>query len=113
MKWRRGYQTGLIAIIYSGTLAWLGASPTAHYVWPSSPNPLPPYLTWETAAHTIQEAVDAAASGSTVVVTNGVYATGSRAASEAGTVTLNRVVIQRPLTLRSVNGPEVTLIAGN
>ncbi|MEI7733446.1 MAG: PKD domain-containing protein [Verrucomicrobiota bacterium] len=78
-------------------------------VWPDSPNPTPPYADWTTAAQTIQTAVDAAQAGDTVLVTNGVYATGGRAVSG---LTTNRVVIDKAVKLRSVNGPDVTVIQG-
>lgn len=84
--------------------------PASLYVWQGSPNPAPPYTNWGTAAHGIQEAVDAAGPNDEIIVTNGIYATGGRTAS-VGLLT-NRVVIDKPLTLRSVNGPDVTIIEG-
>ncbi len=68
------------------------------------------YLTWETAAADIQSAIDAADAGDTIWVTNGVYDTGGRVFG--ATITTNRVLIDKAVTVRSVNGPAVTLIEG-
>jgi len=86
-----------------------GAFAAARYVWQSSPNPSPPYTNLATAAHVIQDAVDVAVAGDEVVVRDGVYATGGRAVY--GLMT-NRVAVDRPITLRSVNGPQFTVIQG-
>jgi PKD repeat protein len=84
--------------------------PAPRAVWAGSPSPSPPFTNWQTAAHTIQDAVDVAVPGDTVWVTNGVYATGQRVV--VGTAA-NRVAITKAITVRSVNGPAVTLIHGN
>src|SRR5438445_10681630 len=80
-----------------------GASAATHYVDVNSTNATPPYTTWSTAATNIQDAVDAAVAGDEIVVTNGIYASGGRAVY--GTMT-NRVAVDRPLKLRSFNGPQ-------
>jgi hypothetical protein len=66
--------------------------------------------TWAAAKQTIQAAVDVAQAGDTVWVSNGVYATGTRVTP--GHLLMNRVVITNDITVRSVNGPETTLIRG-
>ena len=85
-------------------------TPPLHYVTLDSTNPVPPFLSWETAAADIQSAVDATdTAGAVVVVGDGVYATGGRAV--AGTMT-NRVAIDRPIIVQSLNGPALTVIQG-
>ena len=81
-----------------------------HYVAPGSASPATPYSSWATAARTIQDAVDAASPGDEIVVTNGIYATGGRPVN--GYVLTNRVAVDRPVLVRSVNGPVVTVIQG-
>ena len=79
-------------------LAASSLSAATHYVSLGSTNPTPPYATWARAATNIQDAVDAATFGDTVVVTNGLYPGG--------------VWVTKPLTLLSVNGPQFTVIQG-
>ena len=68
-----------------------------YYVAANSGNPVAPYTSWATAATNIQDALDVAPPGATIFVTNGIYAP---------------VRVNTPLTLRSVNGPDVTVIDG-
>jgi len=80
------------------------------YVDVNSTNATPPYSSWSTAATNIQDAVDVAVVGDEIVVTNGLYTTGGRATVSDST--LNRVVVDKPLSIRSVNGSESTIIRG-
>src|SRR2546426_5466652 len=68
------------------------------YVWQNSPDPFPFYATRETAAHTIQEAVDAASDGDTVLVTEGEYRISAQ-------VTINKAIV-----VQSEKGPVQTSV---
>ncbi|MGO8839432.1 MAG: PKD domain-containing protein [Limisphaerales bacterium] len=86
-----------------------------YHVARDNPNPAAPYDSWATAATNIQDAVDVAIIGGTVLVSNGVYQTGGRPISlpDFGPIVTNRVIVTNLLTLKSVNGPAVTFIVGN
>ena len=85
-------------------LALAGAvagAPTDRCVWLDSPFPKSPYDTWAKAAHDIQTAVNAAGAGETVWVTNGTY------------VLSAQISLSKDVTVKSVNGPAVTIVDGN
>jgi len=69
-----------------------------HFASPSGTNS-PPYEDWTTAAHNIQDAINAASAGETVLVDDGTY-------TEAVTINKNN------LTLQSRYGRSTTFIAG-
>jgi len=103
---------GKYQLVASNTFGMATSPPTHmvfHFVNAAGSSPAKPYRTWATAATNIQDAIDAAYPGEIVLVTNGLYNAGGRAAG--GTLT-NRVVIDKPLLVHSVNGPEDTIIQG-
>ncbi len=80
------------------------------YVDLNSADPTPPYSNWSTAANNIQVAIDASHDGDQILVTNGFYQTGGETVN--GYALTNRVVINKAVTVQSINGPNVTEIAG-
>ncbi len=81
------------------------------YVDANSTNAAPPYTNLATAAVIIQDAVDTANPGDTVLVRSGVYNSGGRPVN--GYALTNRVAVDKPLTLLSLDGPEATVIQGH
>jgi parallel beta-helix repeat protein len=102
--WRVGAICGLALYLPAS----LSLSAATLYVSLESTEPSPPYKDWATAATNIQDAVDAALAGDEILVTNGLYATGER----TGSWSTNRLVVDKPLSLRSFNGPQFTVIDG-
>ncbi|MGZ5528631.1 MAG: hypothetical protein ACXWJB_08185, partial [Limisphaerales bacterium] len=83
---------------------------TTRYVDLNGPSPASPYTNWLTAATNIQDAVDASVNGDTVLVTNGIYATGGM--PQTGYALTNRVMVNKSIAVQSINGPSVTFIQG-
>lgn len=102
-------KTALRLIVITPLLAVSNLSAVTLYVSLESTNPTPPYATWSTAATNIQQAVDAARTGDTVLVTNGLYSVGQRDVTNGP----SRVAITNSIALLSVSGPQFTLINGS
>ncbi len=88
----------------TSSFTWeFNVNPSTLYVNPSSTAPTAPYATWETAAHTILEAISAATDGATVIITNGNYTYNS--------TTRCQINLTKPITVRSYeDDPETVII---
>lgn len=85
---------------------------TQRFVNVNNPSPAAPYTSWATAATVIQDAINVSGIGDEILVTNGVYASGSVAVSGQQYYASHRIAVDKPLTVMSVNGPAVTTITG-
>ena len=100
---------GFAAIGMAGLIFTFGATATPRYVDLNCTNATSPFTDWTTAATNIQDAIDASVDGDLILVTNGVYLRGGRVM--AGDLT-NRAMLNKALTVQSVNGPFATVIQG-
>lgn len=89
--------------------ALLNAEAATRYVSPDGAG-ISPYASWSDAATTVQDAVQGAAPGDTILVTNGVYDAGG--AVTPGYALPNRVRATNAIVIASVNGPTVTTLLG-
>ena len=92
-----------------GAVTSLVVQVVVHAVDPASASPQAPYSTWQTAATTVQDAIDGAVDGDIVLATNGVYSRGGKVMVSDLT---NRVALNKALTVISVNGYANTVIEG-
>jgi len=103
----RKYVSFGLLLISASILADTGS--TNRYVWNNSPTPCSPFNAWTNAAHDIQTAVSYASAGDTVWVTNGIYTNSLNGSNNSSQL----IIKYKALTLRSVNGADVTIIDGN
>jgi len=96
-----------VALLLAATALQVAAD--TRYVDLNNLAPSPPYVTWGSAATNIQDAVDASIAGDEIVVNDGIYEVGARDDMYGMS---NRVAVTVPVTVRSLNGPAVTIIRG-
>ncbi len=94
-------------VAFYAALHTTSATATVRYVNLNNPTPASPYTNWTTAATTIQDALTPAVAGDLIWVAAGTYVAGSQANSG-----LNRVNVNKAVTIQSVSGPAATLIQG-
>ena len=96
----------LLIILFTGQLFAV-----TRYVRANSATPVAPYTNWANAAWRIQDAIDVSSAGDEIVVSNGVYNMGGKPID--GYSLTNRVCVEVNLTIRSLNGPQSTIIVGS
>jgi hypothetical protein len=98
----------LLAVVLTALLlaTAFNAHPKTLYVNATNLAAASPYTNWDSAAKTIQDAVNAAADWDDILVTNGLYNTGGPWDAT------HRVYASKPVNLKSVNGPQFTIIQG-
>jgi len=103
---------GIYHVVLSNSFSCVTSTWTqirARFVNVASQTPVAPFTNWTVAATSIQDAIEIADPDDLIVVFNGVYATGGKAV--AGDLT-NRVVLDKTVTVMSVNGAEFTFVQG-
>ena len=96
----------------AGPLVDMGAyeePATTRYVDDDSTDPQSPYTNAAHAATNIQAAIDVSVANDLILVSAGMYDSGTRIVDGS---MKNRVVIDRPITVRGVDGRDVTIIKG-
>jgi FIMAH domain len=99
---RRQYRSKLSAVwtLATGFAVLMGfvgnVSAATLFVSLTSPNPTPPFSSLSTAAHTIQDAVDVASAGDTILVASGQY------------LLTNQVTVTKGILLQSISGANQT-----
>lgn len=88
----------LCLIGMASMMATSEASAAMLYVSLGATNPVPPYVSWESAATNIQDAIDSAGTGDAIILNNGVYPGG--------------VAVTKAVNVLSANGPLFTAIGG-
>ena len=88
----------------------LHAQAVTRFVYYRSGNPMPPYTNLQTAAVTIQDAVDVCSDGDLVLVGGGTYDAGG--APAPGFTLSNRVMIANRIRVESITDAERTIIIG-
>ena len=88
-----------------------GYAATNYYVWRNNPSPTSPFTNWAWAATSIQDAVNLTLNNDVIYVTNGTYDTGGAVAP--GYALTNRVMINKNITVTSMNGAAYTIIKGS
>jgi hypothetical protein len=95
----------LLIILAAICLFALPVAATTRYVDASPHTPVSPYTSWATAATNIQDAINAAGGGETILVNDGIYKFGGL--NSARVYSNNKFPV-----IQSVNGPDVTIIIG-
>ena len=97
------FQEGILTSI----TIYVSSAASKHYVSNFGNNTYP-FTSWETAATNIQDAIDVCFLGSEILVTDGVYNSGCFITDSI----TNRIGIHKAIVVKSVNGPENTIISG-
>src|ERR1041385_3707320 len=103
-------KTSRLCALACALLLAASSEAATHYVNLNNPSSVSPYTNWASAAPDIQSAIDVAEPGDLILVSNGVYQTGSHISPDGVT---NRIVVRGPFKVRSLYGASATVIVGS